>query len=294
MSMTKGTLKFTKMHGLGNDYVYIDCFKEQLPNDLDLSKLAIAISDRRFGVGGDGLVLIQPTDNAHCRMRMFNADGSEGKMCGNAIRCIGRYVYEEGHVCEEDISVETRSGIKSVKLELRGGEVTSVACSLGKVSFVSSDLPFLNEADSALGASLEVDGRKILVNCASVGNPHCVIFVDKIEEAEFLTLGPRIEKHSAFPEGVNVEFIRILSADALEMRVWERGSGETLACGTGAGASWAVAHKLGHVKNSGVVQLRGGNLAVSVTTDWEVITSGDTVRVFDGEFYPPDHLYFSR
>jgi diaminopimelate epimerase len=288
--MLNGTIKFTKMHGLGNDYVYIDCFQEVIPPKLDLRKLAIAIADRRFGVGGDGMVLITPSDIADCRMRMFNADGSEGRMCGNAIRCIGRYVYEEGHVRRHEISIETLSGVMRVRFVVEDGAVSAVSASLGRISFLSKDLPFIHSDESGLGAELQLDGRDLTVNCASIGNPHCVLFVSEITDSDVVNLGPRIEKHQAFPEGVNVEFVRIISRDTIEMRVWERGSGETFACGTGAAASFATAHKLGLVDNSGVVKLRGGDLTVVITPEWEVITTGDTARVFEGFYTIPSSV----
>ena len=291
--MSVNSINFTKMHGLGNDYVYVDCFRENLSREIDLHELAVAIADRRFGVGGDGLVLILPSDNADCKMRMFNSDGSEGRMCGNAIRCIGRYLFEEGYTKSEQITIETLSGIKTVSLEFESGEISTVSASLGKISFQSRDLPFKCDSASSLGHTLEIDGRSISVNCASVGNPHCVIFVDRITDSDVLTLGPKIERHPSFPEGVNVEFIRVISRELIEMRVWERGSGETSACGTGAGAAFATAHKLELVDAVGVVRLAGGDLAVEVTPDWEVITTGEAVRVFEGDYLLPEFLLSS-
>jgi len=271
------------MHGLGNDYIYIDCFQKPVPSDLD--KLAVAMSDRHFGVGGDGIVLIMRSKMADCRMQMFNADGSEGKMCGNAIRCVGKYVYEHGYVNDVEIKVETASGIKKLRLEIEGDEVVSVTVDMGEASF-----GFVDEIVNAGNVSF----CGVSVN---VGNPHLVIPVDKLDwsgmecegvfgDSEFMRLGPLYEKHEWFPDRVNTEFVEQVGEKHLKMRVWERGSGETLACGTGACAVVAAFCRLGKVPHDETIKvtLRGGDLEIICTSEQRLFMKGPANYAFKGEY----------
>lgn len=262
------------MHGLGNDYIYIDCFREPVPSDLD--KLAVAMSDRHFGVGGDGFVLIMRSRVADCRMRMFNADGSEGKMCGNAIRCVGRYVYEHGYVSDSEIKVETASGVKKLCLEIVGTDVVSVTVDMGEARF-----GFVDEEITAGGVTF----RGV---CVDVGNPHLVIPVENKfwHGDEFLRLGPLFERHERFPDRVNTEFVEQVGKKHLKMRVWERGSGETMACGTGACATVAAFCKLGRVPYDEriTVTLRGGDLEIICTSEQRLFMKGPASYAFKGEY----------
>jgi len=267
-------MQFTKMHGLGNDYIYIDCFQEPVPSDLD--KLAVAMSDRHFGVGGDGLVLIMRSGVAECRMRMFNADGSEGKMCGNAIRCVGKFVYEHGYVRETEMTVETASGIKKLRLEVRDGVVVSVTVDMGEARY-----GFVDEEITAGEATF----RGVSVD---VGNPHLVIPVDRSfwDDDEFMRLGPLYERHERFPDRVNTEFVEQVGEKHLKMRVWERGSGETMACGTGACAVVAAFCRLGRVPYDEkiTVSLRGGDLEIICTGEQRLFMKGPASYAFTGEY----------
>ncbi len=282
-------MKFTKMQGIGNDYVYVDCTRETLP---DPSGLARKISDRHFGVGSDGLVMILPGERADFRMRMFNADGSEAEMCGNASRCVGRYVYERGLTDRTEISLETGAGIRILHLNIEGGKVRSVRTDMGKPEIrpelIPADPTRMNlpaEADRIVNAPLEVKGRIFPVTCVSMGNPHCVIFQQEVEDWPILQWGPEFECHPAFPRRVNTEFARVLDREHIRMRVWERGSGETLACGTGACATLVAAVLNGLCERRAVLQLNGGELEI----EWEeksgrVLMTGPAEFVFDGEW----------
>jgi diaminopimelate epimerase len=256
-------MKFTKMHGLGNDYLYV---YGDVPDDI--SMLSQKLSDRHFGVGGDGMIYISPSDIADFKMRIFNADGSEGKMCGNGIRCVGKYVYEKGYTDKTHLTIETLSGIKTLELHLSSNKVESVTVAMGKAE-VSND------------EELIIDGTQVVGTAVSVGNPHFVIFVDDIETAPLYTLGPKIEK--SFPGGVNVEFVQVLSKEKLRMRVWERGSGVTLACGTGASASAAAAHRKGFCGAEVTVSLDGGDLKITLDDDNGVTMTGPAEIAFEGE-----------
>jgi len=225
-------LKFTKMHGCGNDYIYFNCFEQQVA---DPEALSIRLSDRHFGIGGDGIVLICPSDVADAKMRMFNADGSEGKMCGNATRCIGKYMYEHGLISKPEMTLETLSGIKILKMTEQDGKIASVRVDMGKAILKPSEIPTRYEGDTAVSVPLTVDGTEYAVTCVSMGNPHCIVFVDQdVSTLDLPKIGPSFENHDMFPERINTEFIRVIDDHTLQMRVWERGSGETLACGTGA------------------------------------------------------------
>ena len=273
--------KFWKMHGIGNDYIYFDCF-DRVP--ADPAALAVKLSDRHFSVGGDGVVLILKSDVADARMRMFNADGSEGNMCGNAIRCIGKFLYEVKGMQKPVLTVETKSGVKTLQLCVGSGVVRSVRVDMGAAELRPAHIPARFEGERAVGVPLTVDGKTYDVTCVSMGNPHCVTFVDDPYALDLAAIGPAFERHPAFPARVNTEFVRADGRNELKMRVWERGSGETLACGTGACAA-AVAGVLTGICDAGTqicVHLRGGDLSI-VCTPETVYMTGPAAYAFTGE-----------
>lgn len=273
-------MKFTKMHGLGNDYVYVDTFDQSVP---DPAAMAIAVSRPHFGVGADGLVLIGPSTEADYAMRMFNADGSEGEMCGNAVRCIGKYVHDRGLTAKTRVTLATRGGIKTLELRLQGGSVEQVTVDLGEPALSPASLPVTLAGAQVLNHPLSIDGQTHHITCVSMGNPHAVIFVDDPKAIDVHGIGRQIENHPLFPRRTNVEFVRVRRRDLLEMRVWERGSGETLACGTGAAASLVAAVLNGLADRSAVVQLTGGDLQVTWdSSDNHVYQTGPASFVFDG------------
>lgn len=273
-------MKFTKMHGLGNDYVYVDTFEQSVP---DPAAMAIAVSRPHFGVGADGLVLIGPSTEADYAMRMFNADGSEGEMCGNAVRCIGKYVHDRGLTAKTRVTLATRGGIKTLELRLQGGSVEQVTVDLGEPALGPASLPVTLAGAQVLNHPLSIDGQTHHITCVSMGNPHAVIFVDDPRAVDVHGIGRQIEHHPLFPKRTNVEFVRVWRRDLLEMRVWERGSGETLACGTGAAASLVAAVLNGLADRSAVVQLTGGELHVHWDArDNHVYQTGPATFVFDG------------
>ncbi len=271
-------MKFTKMHGAGNDYVYVDAFKEKIA---DPSALSVAISDRHTGIGSDGLILIAPSKKADFRMIMFNADGSEGSMCGNGIRCIGKYVYDHGLTKKKDITVETKSGVVSLELHAKKGEVEFVTVDMGAARPVPREFHVRADGVKTL-LSGSVDGFQGFV--ASMGNPHFVIPVESTENAPVTTKGPMIEKHPDFPSRVNVEFVQILSKTHVKQRTWERGSGETFACGSGACAVGFALASQGLTDRSVRVDLLGGTLQIDVARDGGVRMTGPAVEVFSGEY----------
>lgn len=276
-------LKFTKMHGIGNDYVYVNCFKETVS---DPEKLSIFVSDRHFGIGSDGLVLIMPSDKADFRMRMFNADGSEGMMCGNATRCIGKYVYDNGMTDKTDITLETKSGIKKLRLFVKDGKVETVLVDMGKAVIKPADIPVRSELDTFISQKITVNGREETVTCVSMGNPHCVLFTDTpVDAIELEKIGPYFEDHELFPERINTEFANVLDDHTIKMRVWERGSGETWACGTGACATAVAACLNGYCRQDEEItlKLRGGELSITYREDGTVLMRGPAAKVFDGE-----------
>jgi diaminopimelate epimerase len=271
-------MKFTKMHGAGNDYVYVDAFKEKVA---DPSAVSIAISDRHTGIGSDGLILIAPSKKADFRMIMFNADGSEGSMCGNGIRCIGKYVYDHGLTKKKAITVETKSGTVSLDLHAKNGKVDLVTVDMGAARPVPKE--FHVRADGVKTVLEEsVDGFRGFV--ASMGNPHFVIPVESTESAPVTTQGPLIEKHPDFPSRVNVEFVQILSKSHVKQRTWERGSGETFACGSGACAVGFTLASKGLADRSVRIDLRGGTLQIDVDKDGRVRMTGPAVEVFSGVY----------
>lgn len=274
-------MKFTKMQGLGNDYVYVNCLKEKIQNPSELAK---KISDRHFGVGSDGLIMINPSDKADFEMEMYNADGSRGEMCGNGIRCVGKYVYDYGLTDKTNISVETLGGIKHLELYVEEGKVVRVKVDMGHPILKPSEIPVVADGEQAVDEPIEVEGKAYKMTCVSMGNPHAVVFVDTdLKELPLESIGPKFENHKRFPNRVNTEFVRVIDRHTAQMRVWERGSGETLACGTGACAV-AVACALNGLTESEVtVQLLGGDLEIQ----WEknsdtVYMTGPAEVVFDG------------
>lgn len=273
-------MDFFKMQGCGNDYIYFDCFDTIISNP---DQLSIRLSDRHFGIGGDGIVLILPSSIADARMRMFNADGSEGRMCGNAIRCVAKYLYESGRVKQDRILVETPSGVKELCLSITAGSVSGVCVDMGRAEFSPSLIPVLLKGEQVINHPLEVGCETYPVTCVSMGNPHCVVFVDDPQKFPLEAVGPLFEHHAAFPEGINTEFVRVDDERTLTMRVWERGSGETLACGTGACASAAAAVANGYCQAGEdiTVHLRGGDLLIKVT-DETVFMTGGAEFVFSG------------
>ena len=277
-------IRFTKMHGAGNDYIYIDCMNGVEP---DGGALAVAMSPRRFSVGADGVVLICRSSSADAEMRMFNADGSEGKMCGNAIRCVGKFLYERGYVKKETVTVETLSGIRTLSLSVKDGKVGSAAVDMGKAITDPRLIPALFDGDAAIEVPSGLHGFDYRLTAVSMGNPHAVIFTGGVGSLDLEAIGPAFENNPAFPERVNTEFAEFVSPNVIKMRVWERGSGETFACGTGACAT-AVAAVLTKRAKPGVpltLRLRGGDLTITVREDLDVTMEGPAVTVYDGEFY---------
>jgi len=280
-------MQFTKMHGLGNDYIYLDAIRQDLSGE-DLPHLARRLSDRNFGIGGDGIILIMPSDEADFRMRMLNADGSEAEMCGNGMRCFAKYLYEHGLTMKTDLVIETGAGLIRPRLQVQAGQVLSVSVDMGVPRLAREAIPMAGEPadEPVIDQPLEVEGQEYRVTCVSMGNPHCVLFVDDVSSAPVATLGPLIEHHRAFPARTNVEFVRVVEPTVLEMRVWERGSGETLACGTGASASVVAAGLNGKAARSCAVKLRGGDLAIEWVGNDHVLLTGPAVEVFSGEVRP--------
>lgn len=273
-------LNFTKMEGCGNDYIYINCFKETVKEP---ERLSIKLSDRHFGIGGDGIILISPSEKADGKMSIFNMDGSEAKMCGNGIRCVGKYMYDNGIVKKEEITIDTLSGIKTLKLKLKDGKVNFVTVDMGKAELRPAYIPVNLPGESIINKETDIAGNKVKITCVSMGNPHCIVFHDDLENLEIEKIGPLFEKNSIFPEGVNTEFIKITGENSLTMRVWERGSGETLACGTGACATVVAATECGYFKKGEdiKVKLLGGELVINYT-DERVLMTGPAKKVFDG------------
>ena len=273
--------KFYKMQGIGNDYIYFDCMKEPLNNP---EELAVRLSDRHFGIGGDGIILLCPSDIADCRMRMFKLDGSEGKMCGNGIRCVGKLAHDLGYVKGDSVKIETLSGVKTLALNKGAdGKVRSARVDMGAPVLRGESIPSTYSGETVVNVPIEVDGKTFGATLVSMGNPHCVVFADP-DTVGLEHFGPLFERHPAFPERINTEFVRVIDKNRLKMRVWERGSGETLACGTGACAS-AVAAVLNGCcqKNSEIsVFLLGGELRITYTDETEYM-EGPAELVFTGE-----------
>ncbi len=275
-------MHFTKMHGAGNDYVYVDCFPRTPPGKL--SQLARDVSDRHAGVGADGLILIEPSELADARMRIFNADGSEAGMCGNGLRCVAKYLYDHDIVRRSQLTIETGSRCVTVDVEVRDGLVDRARVDMGAPVLASAEIPTSLPGDPPVNVVLDVDGKTYSLTCVSMRNPHCVLFVEAITDELVTGLGPRLEHHVAFPERANVEFVRVVSANEIEMRVWERGSGETRACGSGACAAVVAGVLCERLERSVAVHLPGGDLDVEWDASGSVFLAGPAVEVFAGEW----------
>lgn len=276
-------MKFTKMQGIGNDYVYVDCFKEQVDKP---SETAVLVSDRHFGIGSDGLILIKPCDRADFYMEMYNADGSMGQMCGNGIRCVGKYVYDFGLTDKTEITVDTPAGIKYLKLNIEDSVVKTVRVDMGEPILSPQDIPVALEGEKIVGMPLTVDGSTYNITCVSMGNPHCIVYMDDIENLPIEKIGPKFEFNEAFPDRVNTEFVKVIDRNTLKMRVWERGSGETLACGTGACATAVASVLNGLCDDEVTVKLLGGDLKIT----WDrqqnrVYMEGPAQVSFTGEWH---------
>lgn len=277
----KRELHFTKMHGCGNDYIYIDCFEERIESP---EKLAIKLSDRHFGIGGDGIVLICPSEVSDAKMRMFNIDGSEGLMCGNAIRCVGKYLHDIRKIVKQEITVETLSGIKNLKLITADDTVIKVEVNMGNAEFEPKKIPVDIYNEKIVDFPVDIAGEKYNITCVSMGNPHCVVFGGDPYELELDKIGPGFENASIFPERINTEFVEVIDKNTIKMRVWERGSGETLACGTGACAAVVAAVENGFCRKNETVTvlLTGGKLEIRYTDNGTVYMSGSAEIVFRG------------
>jgi diaminopimelate epimerase len=281
-------MRFTKMQGAGNDYIYVNAFSESLPDDLP--DLARRISNRHFGVGADGLILIRPSQVADARMQMFNADGSEAEMCGNGIRCVAKYVYDSGLRRQPTLMIETGAGVLSLELEIGPDDrVRRVRVDMGQPTLEADCIPTTLPGDKARGgavinAPLTVAGQRLAVTCVSMGNPHCITFVDEPTDEWVLGVGPKVEVDPHFPRKVNAEFVQVLSKNEVRMRVWERGSGETMACGTGASAVCVAGVLAGKTGRKILAHLPGGDLELEWGEDNHVYKTGPAVEVFTGEW----------
>ena len=279
-------MKFTKMQGLGNDYVYVNCFKEKIDNPSEVAKF---VSDRHFGIGSDGLIMINPSKVADFEMEMYNADGSRGEMCGNGIRCVAKYVYDYGLTDKTHISVETLGGIKYLDLTVKDGKVALVRVDMGEPELDPEKIPIImkgysDESDRVLNAQIKVDGKEYHMTGVSMGNPHDVVYIDDVQGLDIEKIGPKFENHERFPQRINTEFARVIDRKTVEMRVWERGSGETLACGTGACAVAVASILNGYTEREVEIRLLGGNLQIEWNEeDNHVYMTGPAAVVFDGE-----------
>lgn len=269
------------MHGLGNDYIYVNCLEKEMKNPSEIAKY---VSDRHFGVGSDGLVLIMPSKTADFRMRMFNSDGSEAEMCGNAIRCVGKYVYDNGLTDKKKISIETLAGLKILDMTVENGKVVLVRVDMGEPILKPADIPVASEKERFISEPVEIDGQIYKVTCVSMGNPHAVAYVDDVTAFPLEAVGPKMEKHSLYPRKINSEFVQVLDRRTLKMRVWERGAGETMACGTGACAVLVATVLNGLCERKAEVKLLGGDLTIEWNEkDNRVYMTGPATKVFEGE-----------
>ena len=275
-------MKFTKMHGCGNDYVYVNLFEETIA---DPAQLSIAVSDRHFGIGSDGLITIGPSDVADFRMRIYNADGSEAEMCGNGIRCVAKYVYDHELTSQTTITVETGAGIKTLDLLVENGKVTQVTVDMGEPILAPEEIPVVAEGTRVVDEPILVDGKEWRMTCVSMGNPHAVVFVDDVANLELEKYGPDFENHTRFPKRTNTEFVQVHSRTEASMRVWERGSAETWACGTGTCASVMACILNGYTDNKVLVHLRGGDLVIEYNPDNNhIYMTGPATEVFQGMY----------
>ncbi len=278
-------MKFVKMQGAGNDYVYVDCLEEEMPNP---NEVARRISDRHYGVGSDGLIIICPSERADFRMRMFNPDGSESQMCGNGIRCFAKFVYDRALTKKDVIRVETLAGILKLDLFVEGGLVNKVRVNMGRPRLQRNEIPMKGPEGRVINEAFEVDGETYYITAVSMGNPHVVIFVDDTEKAPVGTLGPRIENHNAFPQRTNVHFVQVISRREARQRTWERGTGETLACGTGASATLVAGCLNEKLDAEATIHVLGGALELAWADDESVYLTGPAVTVFEGEWFDPE------
>lgn len=276
-------MKFTKMQGAGNDYIYVNCFEETVTNP---SETAIRVSDRHFGIGADGLVLICPSEKADFFMDIYNADGSRAKMCGNATRCVAKYVYDNKMTDKTEIALETLSGIKRIKITVKDGKAVAARVNMGAPILNGREIPTKFDGETVVSQNLTIDNKAYAVTCVSMGNPHCVLYTDDVRALDLPRIGPKFENHEMFPDRINTEFVHIVSETELDMRVWERGSGETLACGTGACAATVAAILNGDCKRDTEIKvnLLGGTLYINWTADGDVYMTGPAETVCTGEF----------
>ena len=274
-------MKFTKMHGIGNDYIYVNCLEKEIANPSEVSKF---VSDRHFGIGSDGLVMILPSEKADFRMRMLNSDGSEAEMCGNAVRCVGKYVYDNGLTTKKVVTIETLAGIKILDMTVDAGKVSLVRVDMGEPVLKPKDIPVLSDKDLFVSEPVTVDGQVYKVTCVSMGNPHAVTYVEDVAGFPLEVVGPKMEKHQLYPRKINSEFVQLIDRKTLKMRVWERGAGETLACGTGACAVLVATVLNGLCDRKATVRLLGGDLLIEWNEqDNHVYMTGPATKVFDGE-----------
>lgn len=281
-------MKFTKMHGIGNDYVYVNCFEESVKNPAEVSKF---VSDRHFGIGSDGLILISPSAIADFRINIYNADGSQAEMCGNGIRCVAKYVYDYGLTDKTEISVETLAGIKYLRLQVENGKVASVEVNMGAPILEPKEIPVAVEESPVVNVPVEVKGKIYHMTCVSMGNPHAIIFMNNVKDLDIAAIGPYFENHTVFPKRTNTEFVEVLDRNTVNMRVWERGSDETLACGTGACATTVACILNDKTENEVTVHLLGGDLKIRWDREAnQVYMTGPATVVFDGEITLPDGI----
>lgn len=281
-------MKFTKMHGIGNDYVYVNCFEESVKNPAEVSKF---VSDRHFGIGSDGLILISPSAIADFRMNIYNADGSQAEMCGNGIRCVAKYVYDYGLTDKTEISIETLAGIKYLRLQVENGKVANVEVNMGAPILEPKEIPVAVEESPVVNVPVEVKGKIYHMTCVSMGNPHAIIFMNNVKDLDIAAIGPYFENHTVFPKRTNTEFVEVLDRNTVNMRVWERGSDETLACGTGACATTVACILNDKTENEVTVHLLGGDLKIRWDREAnQVYMTGPATVVFDGEITLPDGI----
>lgn len=272
-------MKFTKMHGCGNDYIYVDCTKEMIP---DPNGTALKLSDRHFGIGSDGLILVCPSEAADFRMAMYNSDGSEGAMCGNGIRCVAKFCYDKGLTDKEEIAIETRAGIKYIQLTIENGKAVKARVDMGAPMTRAEQIPVVGLGEEVIGKSVNVDGRDWVMTCVSMGNPHAIVWCDDVTNLDIEKVGPGFHDHPMFPDRVNTEFAKVLDRNHVQMRVWERGAGETWACGTGACATAVACYLNGLTDRNVTIHLLGGDLEIEVAED-TVYMTGPATTVFEGE-----------
>ncbi len=279
----KTTMQFTKMHGAGNDYIYVDCFRQ--PSPANPAALAIQVSHRRFGVGADGLILIEPSQVADARMRMFNADGSESEMCGNGVRCVAKYVYDHGICKREQLTIETGGGVRTLQLHIEAGKANLITVDMGEPKTEPAQVPTTLDTKPVVDLPVQFNGKELRVTCVSMGNPHCVIFVPEATDELVLGLGPKIEHDPRFPKRTNVEFVEVLSRTEVKQRTWERGSGETWACGTGASAVCVAGVLTGRTDRAILNHLVGGDLRLEWNASSNhVLMTGGAVEIFTGQW----------